>query len=153
MQCSPIRLRKNPPMAFFNLPIKISNRRFGINPPHLATLVRSASTAFFFSNHPVNFVEQLFLVSLYSPLSSYSWLTILFQNLFHQCNVSNVFVVVSFPLLSSLTNFCPLVSEWFVSLKHCTRHNWLTKCFSNVFRRFCSITTKFHTKHNRGILI
>ncbi len=35
--------RRNPPMAFFNPRIQISNRRFGVNPPHLATLELSVS--------------------------------------------------------------------------------------------------------------
>ncbi len=40
--CNPPN-RCNPPMACFNSPIQISNRRFGVNPPHLATLALSSN--------------------------------------------------------------------------------------------------------------
>ncbi len=58
-------------------------------------VIRSASTAFLFSNHPLRCVKQLFLVSLYSPLSILRWLKILFQNLFPPMRCFQIFLLFS----------------------------------------------------------
>ncbi len=86
-------------------------------------MVRSARTAFFFSNHPLKCVERLFLVSCTHPY----------------CHTANLMI-----LSSSFLIFDRL---------HGNIVAWDTADSPNTFWMVCSIITKFLTKLNHGTLI
>ncbi len=100
----------------------------------LKCATQSTTTAFFFSNHPVKFVEQLFLVS--HRLSYQHTVDSTIQSFFKIYSTGAMFLnifVVSPPFLSLLlTNSLPLVNNpcnWNVLYKTSLTRWTLFKCF------------------------
>ncbi len=100
---------------------------------------------------PYTYNDRIVFGIPYSPLSSYSLLDNLFQNLFHPCDVFNCFCCCWSS--SSLLILDQLLATCKQFMLFCMRHSWLAECFSNIFVHFSRIITKFHTKLNYSTLI
>ncbi len=115
-------------------------------------MVQSVSTTFFFSNHRIKYVQQLFLVSPYSPLSySYSWLNDPFSK-----PVPPVWCFRTFLLLSAFF-FSPHLWQTPLllvnSMYNQNVHAQDAADSPNVFVHPSRIITKFYIKLNPGTLI
>ncbi len=93
----PVIIKSTKAGSFLSSPRDVQHETLAVAIVHLlGHMVWNKSTAFFSSNHPIKCIEELFSVFSYS-LSSYSWLNDpFFQNLFHQCDVLKMFLLLAF---------------------------------------------------------